>query len=779
MNYSKSLLIISLLVALITIVPAQVEAYEGKPNLIVEPNVLYFRPDVNPVGYLFQVTIWICNVTTPGFFGWEFVLSWTPSVVNCTSETLNLEIWGAGNYLGPWVPKPINNTSGEYHQCLTAWIARATPKSGTVWLATLTFKIVTPSPPEGEVYTALHLAAQKPSNYCIADKAANEIAHDFDDGEYHYTWTPAPPNTPPHEPTAVSQYKSDGVTVIPEGEIVSESTVVFEATVSDPDKDSVRLEIELRKIDEAFTGNPTPETIGDFVPSGTQVRITRYELGNAEYHWRYRAKDIHGDVSDWTEFGVPANIDFEVNDAYWLAKAIMSEAGNCSEYEQIAVGWTVINRLNTGRFGDSTEYIVKKWYRYNQEPTENIESIAKDILENEKPDPTDGATQFFSPRLMTSGYGPYPVPGTTQNAYYPSWAEPRGGWETITQSTTHYVTINNELEWRQLEGINNSDVMFYRPYIIEISARIESSAELRVYDSYARATGLVNGEISIQIPRSNCFENTVTIFFPNETYKYMVVGRAEGFYSLIVTANTREEDITFTAINIPTSKSAIHLYSIGWDALSQGGEGVTAMVNSDGDGHFECTFTSDGELTDAEFMSKTATTIDFYPHRFDLNGEGEWLTAYIELPSGNNPLDIKVSAIRLNGTVLVDLNAPTSIGDYDVDGIADLMVNFNRTEVLNLILAQNILNGNATLTVTVELYVGITFRGDNIIKVRAPGDINGDGMVNFQDTIPVGVAFGSKQGDPNWNQRADENEDGYINFLDVILIGQSFGNTYP
>jgi hypothetical protein len=129
---------------------------------------------------------------------------------------------------------------------------------------------------------------------------------------WDFTTQSAPPNQPPYAPAAVSQFRSDGVTVIPEGGTTPESTVVFKATVSDPDGDSVRLEIELRQMSESFTGEPTPETISDYVPSGTQVTITRYGLVNAEYHWRYRAKDSHGATSDWVEFGAIGNVDFKV-----------------------------------------------------------------------------------------------------------------------------------------------------------------------------------------------------------------------------------------------------------------------------------------------------------------------------------------------------------------------------------------------------------------------------------------------------------------------------------
>ena len=146
------------------------------------------------------------------------------------------------------------------------------------------------------------------------------------------TGAPPPPNQPPSNPTGVSQYRSDGVTVIPEGGTTPESTVVFKATVSDSDGDSVRLEIELRQIGEAFTGEPTLETISDFVPSGTQVTITRYGLVNADYKWQYRAKDINGATSDWTEFGNVGNIDFGVGLVFRSPYAVGDKYADKSAY---------------------------------------------------------------------------------------------------------------------------------------------------------------------------------------------------------------------------------------------------------------------------------------------------------------------------------------------------------------------------------------------------------------------------------------------------------------
>jgi hypothetical protein len=142
----------------------------------VEPVLLVEGPStVDPsVSQTFNVSIIIENVPSPGFYGWEFYLSWTPGVINCTSETLNLGIWTPHG--GPWVPSPIDNTLGQYHQSLTGQ-APATEKTGTWWLVNLTFWILA-SPP---VNTNLTLSPPAGCTYCIADMDGEEISHEYQD----------------------------------------------------------------------------------------------------------------------------------------------------------------------------------------------------------------------------------------------------------------------------------------------------------------------------------------------------------------------------------------------------------------------------------------------------------------------------------------------------------------------------------------------------------------------------------------------------------------------
>ena len=85
-----------------------------------------------------------------------------------------------------------------------------------------------------------------------------------------------------------------------------------------------------------------------------------------------------------------------------------------------------------------------------------------------------------------------------------------------------------------------------------------------------------------------------------------------------------------------------------------------------------------------------SATVDIDPDTLNLIGNGKWVTAYIELPENYYPDEIDITSIRLKGFLPVDPDAPTEIGDYDGDGVPDLMVKFDRAEV------QEYLGGSAT-----------------------------------------------------------------------------------
>lgn len=87
-------------------------------------------------------------------------------------------------------------------------------------------------------------------------------------------------------------------------------------------------------------------------------------------------------------------------------------------------------------------------------------------------------------------------------------------------------------------------------------------------------------------------------------------------------------------------------------------------------------------------------SIDIDPNTSNLKSKGKWITAYIELPEDHDVRDIDISTVELNGEIPAELH-PTEIGDYDADGIPDLMVKFDRQDLIAILSV-----GEATLTIT-------------------------------------------------------------------------------
>lgn len=245
-----------------------------------------------------------------------------------------------------------------------------------------------------------------------------------------------------------------------------------------------------------------------------------------------------------------------------------------------------------------------------------------------------------------------------------------------------------------------------------IIVKPHSPVEVAAYDCTGRATGVVDGVTKEEIPSSLYCDKTVFLFAPADCYSYIARGVAEGDYGLTVGTLTGSDVFMFTAANIPTSPGAVHQYTFDWDALARGEDGVTVSVDSDGDGLFERTFTAGSELTGDQFILNTETFVDFDPNTLNLRGRGGGVvTVYIELPEGFDVHDIDISSIRLNGTVPA-LSWPTSIGDYNSNGVPDLMVKFDRRAI------QAILDVGESVEITITGEVdGIPFMGVDTIRV--------------------------------------------------------------
>jgi len=244
-----------------------------------------------------------------------------------------------------------------------------------------------------------------------------------------------------------------------------------------------------------------------------------------------------------------------------------------------------------------------------------------------------------------------------------------------------------------------------------------SPGVIQVEDSQGRISGLVNGEIKEEIPFSvyDNINKTVTIFFPTDSYNYIVRGTDEGEYGLTIYLTDDKKAEMVTAADIPISNNTIHRYGVDWEKIFNGEKGASLQIDENGDGIFEKNVLFDNNLNYEKFILETETNIDFNPDALNLKSKGKFVTVYIELPEGFDVNQIDIASILLNDSVPA-LAKPTKIDDYDNDGIPDLMVKFEREKV------QTILNAGEKIPIIITGKVfyknqNFSFKGYDIIKV--------------------------------------------------------------
>jgi uncharacterized membrane protein YphA (DoxX/SURF4 family)/thiol-disulfide isomerase/thioredoxin len=171
-----------------------------------------------------------------------------------------------------------------------------------------------------------------------------------------------------------------------------------------------------------------------------------------------------------------------------------------------------------------------------------------------------------------------------------------------------------------------------------------------------------------------------------------------------------------------------------------------ADTDSDGDGTADCLdncpdkvnsdqadFDGDG-LGDA--CDPVYATVDIDPNSLNLKSKSDKnaITAYVELPveAEVSQIDINTVVLDIQGSMIAAQLRPTSVGDHDNDGIADIMVKFERQELISMLanaelsIPQKIAQFfgwkvDLTLSVNGYLYDGRHFTGQDTIKVILPG----------------------------------------------------------
>ena len=253
--------------------------------------------------------------------------------------------------------------------------------------------------------------------------------------------------------------------------------------------------------------------------------------------------------------------------------------------------------------------------------------------------------------------------------------------------------------------------------------------------------------------------------------KYEVLGTDAGTYGLEVTSIENGQIINFTASEIPTSANAIHQYIIDWSALSLGEEGVSVMVDSDGNGIAEYNFTSDNELNRIEYVAAT-TKHDLGITR--MTSSERIMGAGYSHPINMTVMNYGVYTETINVTIYANA---TLIAQQTVD-----LANGNSTTLTFTWNTAGFAKGDYTLWAYAEPVQGETYTADNNftggwVKVTIVGDVNGDGKVNLIDVFSVALAYGSYPGHPAWNPNCDINGDGKINLIDYFTTALNYGKT--
>jgi hypothetical protein len=114
-----------------------------------------------------------------------------------------------------------------------------------------------------------------------------------------------------------------------------------------------------------------------------------------------------------------------------------------------------------------------------------------------------------------------------------------------------------------------------------------------------------------------------------------------------------------------------------------------------------------------EIIPIIPVTVDFNPNTLNPRSPSVRVTVYIELPVGHGyeTEEINVTNLMLNSQVAAEAH-PTKIGDYDEDGIPDLMVKFNLQVVVEMLEP-----GVQMVQLTGELSDGTLFAGNDTVRV--------------------------------------------------------------
>jgi hypothetical protein len=104
--------------------------------------------------------------------------------------------------------------------------------------------------------------------------------------------------------------------------------------------------------------------------------------------------------------------------------------------------------------------------------------------------------------------------------------------------------------------------------------------------------------------------------------------------------------------------------------------------------------------------------VDINPDTLNKASKGGAVTTYIEITGYDvNDIDVSTVKLRTNKGIVSAQSTPTSVGDYDSDGIPDRMVKFDRQAVIGIVDV-----GDVEVTISGKIS-GKDFEGTDVIRV--------------------------------------------------------------
>ena len=288
------------------------------------------------------------------------------------------------------------------------------------------------------------------------------------------------------------------------------------------------------------------------------------------------------------------------------------------------------------------------------------------------------------------------------------------------------------------------------------TGEILSPAELRIYDSDGRVTGLVNGEINNGIPDSDYYEGMFLVVAPASSYSYEVVGMEKGKYGLRITSIGDGNEISFAAIDIPTSPNAVHQYSINWDALSVGEGGATLEIDGDGDGVFERTIISDNKLT----ACKVAIELTGYELiSQEQIRETEFDYTFRVLANNSAKQDVKNITFKL-------------VGEPNNTSLIDGIVYFSIIKAGEQILSDDTFKLRSDKSPDV-LVRDLVWQICKCIQ-QSQSDFNRDWNVGLLDLAELTDQWLQSCSEPNWCGGADVDHSSTVDFTDFAIFADNW-----